>query len=39
MKVNRPRIVLDTNVFLVSLSKQHQYHWLYEYILKGKFEL
>lgn len=33
------RIVLDTNVFLVSLAPQYKYHWIYQYLLAGKFEL
>lgn len=36
---NKPRIVLDTNVFLVSLAPQYKYHWIYKYILEGKLEL
>lgn len=37
--INKPRIVLDTNVFLVSLAPQYKYHWIYEYVIQGKFEL
>lgn len=32
-------IVLDTNVFLVSLAPQYKYHWIYQYLVAGKFEL
>jgi uncharacterized protein len=37
--MTKPCIVLDTNVFLVSLAPQYKYHWIYQYILAGKFEL
>ncbi|QHW00834.1 PIN domain-containing protein [Spirosoma endbachense] len=37
--MNRLRLVLDTNVFLVSLAPQYKYHWIYECILKNKFDL
>ena len=37
--MNKPCIVLDTNIFLVSLAPQYKYHWIYQYILEGKFEL
>ena len=36
--MTKPCIVLDTNVFLVSLAPQYKYHWIYQYILAGKFE-
>ncbi len=39
MQKAKPRIVLDTNVFLVSLAPQYKYHWIYQYIIMGKFEL
>lgn len=35
----RPRVVLDTNVFLVSLAPQYKYHWIYRSLLKGDYEL
>jgi uncharacterized protein len=37
--MTKPYIVLDTNIFLVSLAPQYKYHWIYQYILAGKFEL
>ncbi len=37
--MNNLRLVLDTNVFLVSLAPQYKYHWIYEYLLLGKFEI
>ena len=37
--MNRLRLVLDTNVFLVSLAPQYKYHWIYECILQDKFDL
>ncbi len=37
--MNRLRVVLDTNVFLVSLAKHYKYHWIFEAILKNKLEL
>lgn len=38
-KSNKLNIVLDTNVLLVSLSEYSKYHWLYDCILKNKFDL
>jgi uncharacterized protein len=35
---NRLRLVLDTNVFLVSLAKKYKYYWLFEAILQDKFD-
>ena len=33
------RIVLDTNVLLVSISDRSPYHWIYLGLTQGKFEL
>lgn len=33
------KIVLDTNVLLVSLVRHLKYYWVFESILKGKYEL
>lgn len=33
------KIVLDTNVFLVSLASNHKYSWVYDALLDGKFDL
>ena len=35
----RPRIVLDTNVLLVSISSRSKYHWIFQGLLAGRFEL
>lgn len=37
--MDKLRLVLDTNVFLVSLAPNFKYHWIYQALLKGKFEL
>ena len=34
-----PRIVLDTNVLLVSVSRRSSLYWLYESFLQGRFTL
>lgn len=39
MKTNRLRIVLDTNVFLVSLATHSKYHWIYRALMDRKFDL
>jgi len=33
------RIVLDTNVFLVSVLPRHKYWWIFQAILDGEYEL
>ena len=33
------RVVLDTNVLLVSISSKSKYHWIYQALLQKKFEL
>ena len=33
------RIVLDTNVFLVSISSKSNLHWIFENLINGKFTL
>lgn len=38
MKTNL-RVVLDTNVLLVSISSNSKYHWIYRALLQKKFEL
>lgn len=35
----RLRIVLDTNVLLVSISSRSQFHWIFQSLLAGRFEL
>ncbi len=37
--MSKLRLVLDTNVFMVSLAPQYKYHWLYESLLVGSYEL
>src|ERR1700749_1303212 len=37
--MNKLRIVVDTNIFLVSFSSHHTYHWIYKAILGEKFDL
>lgn len=32
-------MVLDTNVFLVSLPSQHEYHWIFQAILSEQIEV
>lgn len=38
-KDNRLRIILDTNVFLVSIVPHFKYYWVYEELLKGSYTL
>lgn len=33
------RLVLDTNVFLVALAPNFKYHWLFQSLLQGKYNL
>lgn len=33
------RVVIDTNVLLVSISSRSSYHWLYKLILDNTFEI
>jgi uncharacterized protein len=37
--MKRLKVVLDTNVFLVSLPSHHEYHWIFEAILSGQIEI
>ena len=39
MLKGRLRIVLDTNVLLVSISSKSKYHWIYQKLLRGDFDL
>ena len=36
---NKLRLVIDTNVLLVSISSKSQYHWLFQALLNQEFEL
>ena len=38
MKTNR-RFVIDTNVLLVSISSNSQYHWIFQGLIHNEFEL
>ena len=33
------KVIIDTNILLVSISRKSPYHWLYKALLDGKFEL
>jgi len=35
----KPRIVLDTNVLLVSISSKSEMHWIFQKLLQEEFEL
>jgi putative PIN family toxin of toxin-antitoxin system len=37
--MKRLKIVLDTNVFLVTLPSHHSYHWVFQAVLNDKFDL
>ena len=37
--MNKLRVVLDTNIFMVSLAPNYKYAWIYKCILEGKFEV
>ena len=39
MKTNNLRVVLDTNVLMVSFLPHHKYFWLYEALENGQFTL
>ncbi len=39
MKTNKLRVVLDTNVFLVSLADKSPYSIIFDALLDGKYEL
>jgi uncharacterized protein len=39
MAKRRFKIVVDTNVLLVSISDRSEFHWLYKGIISGDFEL
>ena len=39
MKTNNLKIVFDTNVLLVSISPHSQYHWIFEHLISGSFDL
>jgi putative PIN family toxin of toxin-antitoxin system len=37
--MNKPKIVLDTNVLLVSISSKSDAHWIFQKLLQEEFEL
>ena len=37
--MNKLRLILDTNIFLVSLAPNFKYHWIYQALIKNKFDL
>jgi len=37
--VNKLKIILDTNVLLVSISSKSQYHWVFQYLLSNLYDL
>ena len=39
MKINKLKIVIDTNVLLVSVSSNSKFHWLYKALLDMDFEV
>lgn len=39
MADGRLRIVLDTNVLLVSVSSRSKYHWIFQALIAGEYEL
>lgn len=39
MENKRLKIVLDTNVFLVSLASEHSYSWVYDALIDERYEL
>ena len=39
MKIKKLKLILNTNVLLVSISEYSKYHWLYKAIINKKFDL
>jgi uncharacterized protein len=39
MDENRFKIVLDTNILLVSISSKSNYHWIFQSMIDAKFDL
>ncbi|MCF6269297.1 MAG: putative toxin-antitoxin system toxin component, PIN family [Melioribacteraceae bacterium] len=37
--MDRLKVVLDTNVFLVSISSKSKHHWIYEKLLSGEYDI
>jgi len=36
---DKPKIILDTNILLVSISSRSKYHWVFQKLLKGDYDL
>ena len=36
---SNPRVVLDTNILLVSISSKSKYHWIFKNLLNNKYQL
>ncbi|MDP2303737.1 MAG: putative toxin-antitoxin system toxin component, PIN family [Ignavibacteria bacterium] len=36
---DRLKVVLDTNVLLVSISSKSKYHWIFDFLIHDKFDL
>jgi putative PIN family toxin of toxin-antitoxin system len=37
--MSKPRLILDTNIFLVSLAPNFKYQWIYQSLIQNKYEL
>lgn len=37
--MNKLRLILDTNIFLVSLAPNFKYHWIYQALIQNKYDL
>jgi len=37
--MSNPRLILDTNILLVSLAPHYKYHWIYQSLLQNKYDL
>src|ERR1700750_1860873 len=37
--MSKLRLVLDTNIFLVSLAPNFKYHWIYQSLIQNKYDL
>jgi len=37
--MSKLRLILDTNIFLVSLAPNFKYHWIYQSLLRNKYDL
>jgi predicted nucleic acid-binding protein len=37
--MSKLRLILDTNILLVSLAPKFKYHWIYEALIQNKYDL